>query len=249
LNDFSVIKTFSNLASIAEDEDTYISANDPDYDDLTEAISDLGMDDDEYSFDTVTVGFRSAYEKNKQTFLSPKKGQKKVYGNTTLNLPYILDTWRDAKSQARVSIQVQMLSGPEFFAGVGVRVSTNKMKLVLTWSMSPFMARAENAVTCSFLDGQNFSESEKSCMNVIMKHHGKTVSWCQCPRSRSGILLKASCMSSALASHVRASTTLLATRMVTNFFMGKNLFSTRMGQCTCMWNFSVSHLMGTILRK
>jgi hypothetical protein len=51
------------------------------------------------------------------------------------------------------------------------------MELVLTWPMmSPFMARAENAVTCSFLDGQNFSESEKSCMNVIMKHHGKTVS-------------------------------------------------------------------------
>jgi hypothetical protein len=42
--------------------------------------------------------------------------------------------------------------------------------------MSPFMARAENAFACSFLDGQNLSESEKACMNVIMKHHGKTVS-------------------------------------------------------------------------
>jgi hypothetical protein len=65
----SVINTFSNLHSIAEDG-TYISAEDPDYDsdDLTEAISELGMADDEYSYDTVTTGYHSMhyYNNNKK---------------------------------------------------------------------------------------------------------------------------------------------------------------------------------------
>jgi hypothetical protein len=70
-----------------------------------------------------------------------------------------------------------MLSGADFYKEVGVRVSTNKMELVLTFPMSSFMSRAENAFSSCFLDGRQFNnEHEKSCMKVIMKHHGKTVS-------------------------------------------------------------------------
>lgn len=59
---------------------------------------------------------------------------------------------------------------------VGVHVSTSKMELVVTYLMSPYLARADNAFASSFLDGQTFqSDREKACMMVIMKNHGKTV--------------------------------------------------------------------------
>jgi hypothetical protein len=150
-------------------------------------------DDDDYTYDTVTVGYRSAAYDNKKIkhqqvgrssgedllFKSPtKKGMSggKVHGNTTVSLPYIVDLWRDSKSQARVSVQVHMMSGVDFHKGVGVRVSTSKSELVLTFPMSTFMARAESAFATSFFDGKNFNnEHEKHCMHVIMKHHGKTV--------------------------------------------------------------------------
>jgi hypothetical protein len=199
---YKVIHTFSNLHPIGEEDGTYISAEDPDYvdgDDLTEAMSDfIGMkiggggggfdDDDDYTYDTVTVGYRSAAYDNKKMkhqvghdgFKSPTKkgmsGSKVQHGNTTVSLPYVVDLWRDSKSQARVSVQVHMLSGVDFHKDVGVRVSTSKTELVLTFPMSTFMARAESAFATSFFDRKNFNnEHEKNCMRVIMKRHGKTV--------------------------------------------------------------------------
>jgi hypothetical protein len=114
-------------------------------------------------------------------FKSPTKkemsGSKVQHRNTTVSLPYVVDLWCDSKSQARVSVQVHMLSGVDFHKDVGVRVSTSKTELVLTFPMSrTFMARAESAFATSFFDGKNFNnEHEKNCMRVIMKHHGKTV--------------------------------------------------------------------------
>jgi len=53
---FAVLRTHSNLRSIAEDA-SYNSAMDPDWEaELSNNVSALEMEDDEYSFDTITDG-------------------------------------------------------------------------------------------------------------------------------------------------------------------------------------------------
>lgn len=90
---------------------------------MTGALSELGVDDDNddnFSFDTMTIGYRSvAYNKKMSAgksvadgaLKSPAKSSKTVHGNKTVSLPFALDCWRDSKSQGRVSVQVQLLSG------------------------------------------------------------------------------------------------------------------------------------------
>lgn len=108
---FTVMKTHSNLninlGTIEEEDDE----EDGDYED---DVSEVSMD--EYSFDTRTTAHQSVAFKNKKIATdgeraSLPKSKEKIHGNTKLGLPYILDLWRDCCSHARVSVQVQLLSG------------------------------------------------------------------------------------------------------------------------------------------
>lgn len=177
-----MLRNFSTLGTVAKDQETYVSADDPDYvyeEDLTDAISALGVDD--YSYDTVTTAYHSEKVKNqcktnKQCHgrPSPKLEGSMIHGNTKMGLPYILDMWRDTRSRARVSVQVQMLSGNDMYKKVFARVSTNKKEIVITLPMSPYLRRSDFAFDTFLLSASNLSEHDKYCMRVLLKHHPKS---------------------------------------------------------------------------
>ena len=87
--------------------------------DLSDGVSRLGVNDD-YSFDTVTTAYRSEYYKSKRLdkngvvkMLAPTK-----HGVTSLASPYVQDLWRNAESLARISVQLLLLSGTDFYKKV-----------------------------------------------------------------------------------------------------------------------------------
>jgi len=118
------------------------SAEDSDYngDSLADEVSQLSMD--EFSFDTVYTAYRAEAHKMKQR--AAKTKIEKIHGNTKLGLPYILDFWHDCCSHARISVQVQLLSGTEAYKKVFVRISTDDNELILTLPISPYMSRSFN---------------------------------------------------------------------------------------------------------
>jgi len=166
-----------NLGTIDEDG-TYNSEEDDDFviDDLADDVSQLSMD--EYSFDTVTTAYRSEAHKMKRQ--AAKTGQPavsksvKMSGNTKLGLPYLLDLWRDCCSHARISVQVQLLSGHNSYKKIFVRISTDGKELVLTLPMSPYMSRSDLAFETFLLaEQQNISATEKHYLKILLKHHPK----------------------------------------------------------------------------
>lgn len=140
---------------------------DPDWEaDLSSQVSALGMEEgDEYSYDTVTVGGYSEVSARPQRHSQVKT----IHGNIKIGLPYILDIWRDHKNQKRVSIQVHLLSGKDFYKKVFVRVSKLKQALVLTFPMSEFMSRADWAFETFVLNEMQLSEQDKNAMKVVLK--------------------------------------------------------------------------------
>jgi len=172
--DFTVLKSHSNLRSIAEDA-SYNSAMDPDWEaELSDNVSALGMEDDEYSFDTITDGGYSHVSGRPQRRSQNKIKLATIHGNTKAGMPFIMDIWTDCKNQGRISIQVQLLSGESFYKSIFVRISQNKRFLVLTFPMNPFMARSDFAFETFVIDEMQLSEQDKNAMKVVLKHHSKT---------------------------------------------------------------------------
>jgi len=168
-----------NLGTINE-EGSYKSSEDPDYDD----VSQISMDDDEYSFDTVTAAYRSqAFKAKRRAARAAAKSGKEVenivklieliHGNTKIGLPFILDLWRDCMSHARISVQVQMLSGKDAYKKVFVRISTDGTELVLTLPMSPHMSRSDFAFNSFVLADRKLDQKEQHHLQILLKHHPK----------------------------------------------------------------------------
>ena len=156
----------------------YNEAEDPDYEDeLADGVSALGMDDD-LTYDTNTVGYQSAAFKAeaqaKEEGVVPKKKRKRIYGNTTIGLPYILDIWRDSKNNLRFSLQIQMLSGKEEYKNVIARVSTSQHEVVLYIPMSEYMSRSDFAFHTFLLDDKKLTDTEVQCLILVLKHHSKS---------------------------------------------------------------------------
>jgi hypothetical protein len=152
-------------------------AQDLDYDDcedLTDAISKLGMDDDS-ALGSATVAFRSVVARrgNKQNEEEECQDKATIHGNTTLGLPYMLELWRDSFGKSRVSIQVQLLSGRNAYKQTFARVSTNGKCLVLTMPMSPYLARSDYAFNTFLLKADGLSEMDKKHLLIRLKHHPK----------------------------------------------------------------------------
>ena len=148
---------------------------DPDWEaELSDNVSALGMNDDDYSFDTITDGGYSRVSARPQRRSQNKKKLATIHGNTKAGMPYIMDIWTDCKNQGRISIQVHLLSGELFYKSVFVRISQNKRFLVLTFPMSPYMARSDFAFETFVIDEMQLSEQDKVAMKVVLKHHSKT---------------------------------------------------------------------------
>lgn len=175
-----MLKTHSslnlNLGTIEEDGD---EEEDEDYAD--DDVSQLSMD--EYSFDTVTTAHQSTVYKNKKIskemsaihgeHFDPPKPKHRIHGNTKLGLPYLVDLWRDCLSRARISVQVQLLSGRDAYKKVFTRISTDAKELVLTLPMSPYMARSDLAFNSFVLSERAIPQEEMKYLLVLLKHHPK----------------------------------------------------------------------------
>ena len=172
------METFTSLRSTAEDD--YISEEDEDYlkddDDLVDAVSQLSMDDDEYSYDTVTTAFKSVSskrgeERNKKT--RPAEGSS-FSGLTNLGLPYILDIWRDNLCRKRISVQLHLLSGDNDWKEIKARVSTSQRELVITLPMSPYLARSDLAFGPVALQEPRIASLGQQNIVYLLKNHSKT---------------------------------------------------------------------------
>jgi len=203
------VKTKSNLGAIDEDAE-YDSAEDSDYDEDGDDVSELS---DDFTYDTVSTAFESkafkdkkAQEKKKRAAVAKAtketgkgkgkgKGGKvadlsleplklsdtvkektKIYGNTEIGLPFILDLWRDCLGKARVSAQVHLLSGKDQYLKVLIRVSTDQKDLVLTLPMSPYMSRSDFAFNTFLLASSSLTETDLHYMKILLKHHPKIAS-------------------------------------------------------------------------
>jgi hypothetical protein len=152
-------------------------AEDPEYDDgedLTDAVSKLGMDDDS-AFGTATVAFRSVAPHGRGRHGDDERHDKTttIHGNTTLGLPYMLELWRDSFGKSRVSVQSQLLSGNNAYKQTFARVSTSGKELVVTMPMSPYLARSDYAFNTFLLKADGLSEVDKKHMLIRLKHHPK----------------------------------------------------------------------------
>jgi hypothetical protein len=165
------MKNYSNLIADNDAEDR----DNDDGEDLTDAISRLGMDDDS-AFGTATVAFRSVAPGRRTSDKNEEEHHDKttsIHGNTALGLPYMLELWRDSFGKSRVSIQVQLLSGRNAYKQTFARVSTNGKCLVLTMPMSPYLARSDYAFNTFLLKADGLSEMDKKHLLIRLKHHPK----------------------------------------------------------------------------
>lgn len=170
-----------NLGTIKENDDDDEEDSEYDPNDLSDEVSQLSMDD--YSFDTVTTAFQSAAHKFKKQakkqaketgeLVEAPKHLEKIHGNTKIGLPYLLDLWRDCFGRARISLQVQLLSGRDAYKKVFGRVSTDGKEYVLTLPMSPYMARSDLAFNSFVLTEKQVAEAESKYLLVLLKHHPK----------------------------------------------------------------------------
>jgi hypothetical protein len=83
-------------------------------DGLSVAVSEIDIDDD-FLYDTMMTGYKSSFHLAKKTATGAVKAAKTVRGNTSIGMPFIIDTWRDSKGSARVSVQLQLLSGNDMY--------------------------------------------------------------------------------------------------------------------------------------
>jgi len=167
----AAVKTHSNLPAVNE-EGSHHSSEDPDYED-----DDAEDDVSALSFDTVTIGHKSACHLEKQK--AKKKGiklkkAKVLHGNTAIGLPFLIVQWRDSKNHARLSLQLQLLSGDDIWKQVITRVSTDKESLIAYFPMSPFMARSDFACRTFLLDEKKLTDVEKDCLLLVLETHSKS---------------------------------------------------------------------------
>ena len=96
------------------------------------------------------------------------------HGVTSLALPYVQDHWRNAESRARISVQLLLLSGTDFYKKVFTRISTDQKWLIVTFPMSPYLARADFAFPTFVIDEMDVQPHERCAMLVVLKHHSKS---------------------------------------------------------------------------
>jgi hypothetical protein len=191
------MNTQSNLAAVVEDvplaEATYISAEDSDYipgldeaEDLSDAVSMLSVNDDEFSYDSRVSAFKSVAGKGRKlrssavtaAVMSPARSNKKMYsGNVSICMPYICDPWKDAFGRGRVSVQWLVPSGKDTWKKVDARVSTSQRELVISFPMPACLSRSDFAFEPVALEQKDLVEemgSEKAVKSVL-KRHTKTV--------------------------------------------------------------------------
>lgn len=177
---FLGIKTYSNtgmLQPIAEDASVKSfytkKPTNIDIDDVSLAVSALGIGDDSV-FDEKTIGFKSAYQK------AVDKGEKPVKvatlrGNTKIGLPYILDLWRDCNGRVRISIQLWMLSGDDFYSKVLARVSTDGKAYVIAFPMDLTMERSDSAFGSFVMNEPALAQFPKDSVIYLLKNHPKSI--------------------------------------------------------------------------
>jgi len=166
----SAVKTHSNLPAVNEEGSCH-SSEDPDCeDDDEDDVSAL-------SFDAATIGHKSAFhmaeQKAKKKGIKLKK-PKVVHGNTTVGCPFLIVQWRDSKNHARLSLQLQLLSGDDMWKQVVTRVSTDKDSLIAHFPMSPHMARSDFACRTFLLDEKKLTDVEKECLLLVLETHSKS---------------------------------------------------------------------------
>jgi hypothetical protein len=112
---------------------------------------------------------------------SGKKGQKEpstiTHGPTSITLPYVLDIWDAKDASKHISIQILLLSGMTE-KSIYVRVSSDKKSLVLTFSMSDYLAKADMALI-------NYVGPLNPGSNGILEYHPKVIA-----RSKSVSILR-----------------------------------------------------------
>jgi len=167
----AAVKTHSNLPAISE-EGSHHSSEDPDCED-----GDAEDDVSALSFDTITIGHKSAChvaeQKAKKKGVKLKK-PKVIHGNTAVGCPFLIIQWRDSKNHARLSLQLQLLSGDDMWKQVVTRVSTDKDSLVACFPMSPCMARSDFAHRAFLLDEKKLTDVEKDCLLLVLETHSKS---------------------------------------------------------------------------
>jgi hypothetical protein len=148
----------ASLPPIFEDSGSYVSAEDPNYDptDLCDEVSALGVDDDDYTYDTETsAGFQS------EAFVCKKNGNIKknvasIQGTTSFGLPYQLDYWHDSFGRACISTQFHGTYKKTF-----VRLSMDQQHLVLICKVNQFLVNGSLAFETFLLDEHALNENKK----------------------------------------------------------------------------------------
>ena len=102
------------------------------------------------------------------------KHRDRIYGNTKISLPYILDMWCNTCSGQCISVQVQLLTGKDAYWQAFARVSTDQNELVLTMPMSKNLICSDFAFDTFLLADPQLSENDKHYMRILLKHHPKS---------------------------------------------------------------------------
>jgi hypothetical protein len=145
---------------------------------LSVAVSEIDIDD--FSYDTMTTRYKSSFHVAKKTAMGAIKAAKTVCGNTSIGMPFVIDTWRDSKGSTRVSVQLQLLSGNDMYTKVFARISTNQKELIINLPMSQYMSCSDDAFRTFLLDEKpQMSASEKECLLLVLQHHPKTAAHMQ----------------------------------------------------------------------
>jgi hypothetical protein len=122
-----------------EDDDDYEDAGD-DLHDCDDLMSRMSVNDqhEEDSFSVITgyrssksSGGRASHRTNNNSTITSDSSKSFSYGCSNINLPYVMDIWRDMDPKDRCSVQVHLLSGRGGKNKLRARVSTDGRFLVL----------------------------------------------------------------------------------------------------------------------
>ena len=160
---------------------------DDDDEDGTYALSKMSVADDEFTYDTFSIGGgcggKGVTFGASQSIQYSSAGCSRVSGvapsaskstGSALScaLPFLVDYWHDVSSNKRASIQVQMLSANnETLRRVTYRVASSQKEFVITVPVSQYSGRPEKAHYPYLLDG--LCEEDAGRQKEILKWHPK----------------------------------------------------------------------------
>ena len=120
------------------------------------------------TFNSETLGFKSHFFKTQEIVKNNQpghgeitSGRNRLCGITNIDLPWLMDKWHDLNTRARISIQIQILSGKDFYQTVSARVSTDQKCLVLTFPMSAFMSDPQQSVNTYVFGMEEFIDDDE----------------------------------------------------------------------------------------